>query len=376
MKRRVIFSVILVIFCTIFTINALAAELVTERRKLIITVEGTRYLKLVENFVVVADVGRSMMANFGNTTRIDAQREILLERNNFIPDGLKFNSALYVMSPWRELHAPGPYDTRRFAQAISQLPTSTNTRGMSTGGDSNLGLALRTLRTRVMPNLEGSTVVVLITDGKFTPQTVGTGTARRELNVPADQARFLFNQYPDISLLIVSTAEPGSREHQQLRRIASLNAFSRMVPFNQLMNRPGYIGGVLFDIVHTRKTFLRTVDIVTGLNLANVRFGFAEDQFGPNYRAELNALGRFLRSNPQTFVELSGFTCNIGPQEYNIGLSRRRAERVRDYLKSNFGLGNDRFVLNWYGPFHPVASNATTSGRAENRRVSVELRGL
>lgn len=137
MKRRVIFSVIIF---AIFTMNALAAELVTERKKLIMVVEGTRYLKLVENFVVVADVGRSMMANLGNTTRLDAQQEILLERNNFIPDGLEFNSALYVMSPWRELSAPGPYDTRRFAQAISQLPTSTNNRGMRTFGDSNFGL--------------------------------------------------------------------------------------------------------------------------------------------------------------------------------------------------------------------------------------------
>ena len=46
----------------------------------------------------------------------------------------------------------------------------------------------------------------------------------------------------------------------------------------------------------------------------------------------LNQLGKFLQANPKTFVAVRGFTDNRGAPEYNIKLSRERAEKVTDYL--------------------------------------------
>ena len=71
---------------------------------------------------------------------------------------------------------------------------------------------------------------------------------------------------------------------------------------------------------------------------------------------------------------LSGFTDNIGTEAYNIKLSRRRAESVRNYLHNTFHINSRRLLPYWYGYANPVASNKTPQGRQLNRRVTIALR--
>ncbi|HEX8828114.1 MAG TPA: OmpA family protein [Xanthobacteraceae bacterium] len=69
---------------------------------------------------------------------------------------------------------------------------------------------------------------------------------------------------------------------------------------------------------------------------------------------------------------VEGFTDSTGPVAYNLNLSERRAQAVLDYLKGH-GLHADTFSAKGFGKSRPVASNATSDGRAENRRVEVVL---
>jgi outer membrane protein OmpA-like peptidoglycan-associated protein len=64
---------------------------------------------------------------------------------------------------------------------------------------------------------------------------------------------------------------------------------------------------------------------------------------------------------------IAGHTDSTGPREYNLRLSRERAQSVRDYLISR-GIAPARLIARGYGPDHPVASNATVAGRDLNRR--------
>ena len=73
---------------------------------------------------------------------------------------------------------------------------------------------------------------------------------------------------------------------------------------------------------------------------------------------------------------LEGYTDSTGPEEYNLGLSLRRAESVSNYLMDNYGITSDRIVGNYYGSANPVAGNDTAEGRAINRRVEVAVGGL
>lgn len=69
-------------------------------------------------------------------------------------------------------------------------------------------------------------------------------------------------------------------------------------------------------------------------------------------------------------VEVAGHTDSIGTEEYNMGLSLRRAEAVRSYLIDR-GIAADRLTVKGYGESQPIADNATAAGRFKNRRVEL-----
>ena len=93
-----------------------------------------------------------------------------------------------------------------------------------------------------------------------------------------------------------------------------------------------------------------------GVKVNNIHFDYDKFELKPQEKEELNQLGKFLQGNPQTFVAVQGFTDNRGTAEYNMKLSRERAEAVADYLMKNFKLDSGRVAAMWYGEANPVAS--------------------
>lgn len=71
----------------------------------------------------------------------------------------------------------------------------------------------------------------------------------------------------------------------------------------------------------------------------------------------------------------TGHTDSIGTEQYNQGLSERRANTVKNYLISK-GIAADRIYAEGKGETSPVASNKTREGRAQNRRVEIEIVGV
>jgi len=76
-----------------------------------------------------------------------------------------------------------------------------------------------------------------------------------------------------------------------------------------------------------------------------------------------------------TLVKITGHTDNTGTAEYNQQLSVRRAQTVRDYLVK-LGANPSIMQVAGVGAANPIADNKTAAGRAENRRVEVEVTGL
>jgi OOP family OmpA-OmpF porin len=73
-------------------------------------------------------------------------------------------------------------------------------------------------------------------------------------------------------------------------------------------------------------------------------------------------------------IEVHGHTDATGPEEYNMGLSRRRAEAVRDWLLENFSdLNSSQFTVRQFGEGQPIDTNDTRAGRAQNRRVEIKV---
>jgi OOP family OmpA-OmpF porin len=72
---------------------------------------------------------------------------------------------------------------------------------------------------------------------------------------------------------------------------------------------------------------------------------------------------------------ITGHTDNKGAPDYNMNLSMRRAESVRDYMAS-IGIDPKKMEIRGEGETKPIADNSTDEGRAKNRRVEVDIYGL
>ncbi len=91
-----------------------------------------------------------------------------------------------------------------------------------------------------------------------------------------------------------------------------------------------------------------------------------------NSKTELTKLGTILNKYDDTNILLAGHTDSTGSDEYNLRLSRRRAQSVSDYLSIQ-NVNSERFTVYGYGKSDPIAKNDTAAGRAQNRRVEVAI---
>ena len=95
----------------------------------------------------------------------------------------------------------------------------------------------------------------------------------------------------------------------------------------------------------------------------------------PEGRAELDTFANKVKQlNSVESITISGHTDSTGSSEYNEGLSIRRANAVWDYLESR-GIDRSYLRTEGWGEERPIASNDSPAGRAQNRRVEINLRG-
>lgn len=101
-------------------------------------------------------------------------------------------------------------------------------------------------------------------------------------------------------------------------------------------------------------------------------FDFDESELKPAGKAKLDTLASRIAEATVEVVVAVGHADAIGSKAYNQRLSERRAKAVMDYLKEK-GLPQKKIFIEGKGETQPVASNASTAGRAKNRRVEVEV---
>lgn len=104
--------------------------------------------------------------------------------------------------------------------------------------------------------------------------------------------------------------------------------------------------------------------------LQGVNFEFDKSTLTSAAQDTLRRVARDLVANPSVTVEVVGHTDWIGSNEYNMRLSRARAESVKTFLAAQ-GVAADRIATAWFGEERPIATNNTVAGRAANRRVEI-----
>jgi OOP family OmpA-OmpF porin len=352
-------TVMTVLFLIMMVGVSLAAEAVVEKEKVPGVIITEEIIKTADNFIVLFDSSSSMKEPFQDTglTTLDAAKKLLKDRNEILPD-LGYNAGLYLFTPFKPIYMMQKYDRDKFAAAIDQLPAKASGATLMQQGLLKLD--------GVLSELSGRTVVFLFTDGSYS-QMPGS-------RKPKDIAKGLADKY-NVCFYVISTAK-GGQEKDVLKAVASINECSRVVPFDQVFEKPVYLAGALFVIETRIEKFLTTTYRLADIRVDNILFDFDSTQIRPEYNEKLSILGEFLKNNPSTYVVLTGFTDGTGPSDYNLGLARRRAESIEAYLVDKFNVGVGQIVTQWYGKADPVAGNDTSEGRRENRRVEVIVMGF
>ncbi|HLS41641.1 MAG TPA: OmpA family protein [Paenalcaligenes sp.] len=107
---------------------------------------------------------------------------------------------------------------------------------------------------------------------------------------------------------------------------------------------------------------------------ADTFFDFDKSTLKPEGRQVLDQVAEQVNSIELETLIATGHTDSIGAEAYNQKLSERRANSVKEYLVSK-GVPADRIYTEGKGELQPVASNQTREGRAQNRRVEIEIVG-
>ena len=103
-----------------------------------------------------------------------------------------------------------------------------------------------------------------------------------------------------------------------------------------------------------------------------VYFDHDQDVLKPEFETYLTKMAAIVNSHSDLRIKIIGHTDSNGSDEYNVGLSERRAEQVQRFLES-VGVKADKIVIEYRGEKDPVKSNETPDGKRLNRRVDFEF---
>jgi len=103
---------------------------------------------------------------------------------------------------------------------------------------------------------------------------------------------------------------------------------------------------------------------------SGVNFDFDSDRLTNVAKENLNAVAEIFNEFPDTDLMIEGHTDNVGSDDYNMNLSKRRADAVVNYIKSK-GVSGNRISVKAYGETAPRFKNDSEVNRAKNRRVEI-----
>ncbi len=228
----------------------------------------------------------------------------------------------------------------------------------------------------MLENLSGRTVVFLISDGSYTREgePLKTDMPYVDPTAPLYMGKKLVAKH-DVCFCLISTADDAASK-AVLKRMEQVSPCSIAIPFERFIGRPEYNSGMLFLVKSTVDVVTTTETKTTGAKVDNVLFDLGQDTIRPGWERNLSELGRFLAAHPDSYAVIAGYTCGLGTDAYNLGLSKSRALAVTQYLENQFKIDADRLVTLWYGKLNPVGDNNTEEGRALNRRVEIAIGGM
>ncbi|MBU0768972.1 MAG: OmpA family protein [Proteobacteria bacterium] len=373
------------------------------------TFQANQYVPKVDNFVVILDTSSSMSEKYDGQSKAEIAKNFLMAMNQTLPE-LKYNGALRTFGHWSQIpdrstvsvYDLKSYSTAEFGSALQGV------KGPS--GDSSLPLAKAiTAAGGDLKSTQGPIAVIVVSDGADMDQA------------PVEAAKALKSRFGD--RLCIDTVQVGNDSDGKtiLEQIAGASGCGFSTTADKLAASSSLAGFV--EAVFLAKPAPMAVLDSDGDGVPdnkdkcpNTPKGVKVDVFGCPLDADRDGVADYLdqcpntpmgatvdargcwtyaavvlfdinsaevkseayqmlteailimKKNPDLKVEIDGHTDNTGTAAYNMTLSEKRAEAIKDHLVTR-GIDPQRLNTHGNGFSNPAASNDTKAGRAKNRRV-------
>ena len=319
-------------------------------------IDMSAFAPRVESFVVVLDISSSMAEDYQDRPKVHTAQDLVASFNASVPDagfkaGLvtfgKGTGRCFGMGEASQIYGLADYDTGEFASALGAIPCAGGTTPLSDGIDA---------AGQMLDAETGPVAVIVVSDFQWVSagpvaQSVSALKAKHGDNLCLHTVKVGDNTTGDAMIQSIINA-PGCDSAVGAADLADAGSMSTYVSET-----------LLAPLVYEKHSVSATA-----------LFDFDKAVLKEQGKAELHNLGDYIKGKGITVVDLDviGHTDSMGSEEYNQGLSERRAAAVRDYLVAN-GVAADIIDVSGRGETDPVADNATDEGRALNRRVDIHL---
>lgn len=355
-------------------------------------VSSGRYVQKTDNFFVINDSSSSMTENYlgigypaqPSPTKLSVEKEILNRINLTIPD-LKLTSSIrsFGFGPclsWaftKLNQAPTGYSKSSFGSGIDTLTCASGGSPLDSGVEGT---------SKDLSTTADNIAVLILSDGEVDTDPVAAVKALKQQHgdklcvytvwVGNEQDAYgqaVLNQLADIAGCgFGTTAERISSSDGMSKFVQSifLKAAPPVVPDCSMLDDDA--DGVNNCNDKCPNTLKGAHVNQFGCWIVDIKFDNDKSNIKSQYYPELDNAVTVIKDNPGVNIEVQGHTSNTGTAAYNQKLSERRAQAVKDYLSRKTQAGG-ALTARGYGLTQPIDTNETEAGRANNRRVQLEV---
>ena len=326
-----------------------------------VQLDPSAYVPKVDSFVVILDASASMEHKYQGRSKYNDAMDIVYRMNQTIPP-LDYQAGLAAYSSGtcldgdstRMMYGMATYQRADFDSALNSINCA--------GGTSPLAGAVD-VSTQSLASTSGDTAVIIVSDfQKIDPAMTADAITRMQAATG--------------SRLCVHTVSVGQSDWDQeiAEGISSSSDCGSAITAGDIASPDKMAEYVTAVLLAPAPPMAAVVQYEKNTMSTAALFDFDRAVLKEEGKLALHELGDAIKAKGLKVVDIDiiGHTDSVGPAEYNMGLSVHRAEAVRDYIVSE-GIDASIIDVSGEGETNPIASNDTAEGRAENRRVDINV---
>lgn len=334
-----------------------------------------KYSQNANNFDIIVDKTGSMGSDYAGVQKFLIEKSLVSKFNSYIPDvtlngGLRTLGQNYADFDVTKLaYGMTKYDADSLEGVIQNLSTPY--------GDSPLEAAILAAGND-LKGLQGGSALVIFSDGV----DMGDTSVKAAANVKS--------QYGDklcIYTVLIGNDKQGAKVLDQIAKagqcgvsvkgddLANDSAMSDFVERIFLAQKPAEMPLPPPPPVMEEKKAPEVEQKILekGRATLDVEFDFDKAVVKPKYHKDIQSVAEVMKKYPDLKIVIEGHTDNVGGEKYNLSLSQKRAEAIKNIMVTKFNIEPSRLTAKGFGESKPIASNSTKEGRQKNRRVEAAV---